>query len=267
MLKPILDSVDTIDEGLREHYREVDGKFVLDVEPQAGWALENVGGLKSALSEERENRKRLAAQLDAFKVNGDLPSPDDVRSLREKLAALQDATPKDQVEQVVAQRVADVKSKYDKQLKDTGTVTEGLKNKLHKVVVEGAAVAAIARAGASESLKMLLPNVMAQLGIDGVEGDDLPRVFVRGANGAPRITTGAGTDPMTVDELLAEMKESADYARAFPGAGGTGSGAAQPGHQRSGAFRLTTAQMRDHKLYERVKAEAKAAGQQIQFVD
>ena len=55
-LKSIINSLDDVEELHRPFYREDAGRHVLDVESVDGFALENVNGLKTALSTERRAR-------------------------------------------------------------------------------------------------------------------------------------------------------------------------------------------------------------------
>ncbi len=103
-LKSIINSLDDVDEAHRPFYREDAGRHVLDVESVDGFALENVNGLKTALSAERRahgdseaQRREALARLDTF---GDL-DPDAARAALARVAA----GPVDDVEKTVTARV------------------------------------------------------------------------------------------------------------------------------------------------------------------
>ncbi len=64
-LKPIVDSLESIDESLHGFYAEKDGKFRLDVD--GGFNThDEVAGLTSALGKEREARSKLQKELKKF---------------------------------------------------------------------------------------------------------------------------------------------------------------------------------------------------------
>lgn len=64
-LKPVLDSIDGLDDGMKALYVEQDGKYRLDVE--GGFkTFEEINGLTSALNKEREAHSKLERQLKKF---------------------------------------------------------------------------------------------------------------------------------------------------------------------------------------------------------
>ena len=92
-IKSIIASLEDAPENVRSLYREgtadegAEGKFILDVEPADGFSLENVDGLKSALSSERtehgKNHQRLQAhKLQRRRAGGIAPGLGDGAGLR-----------------------------------------------------------------------------------------------------------------------------------------------------------------------------------------
>ena len=59
MLKAIYMSDSDIPQGMEDHYKQEGDKWILDVESEQGYQLENVNGLKSALQAERNQAKQL----------------------------------------------------------------------------------------------------------------------------------------------------------------------------------------------------------------
>jgi hypothetical protein len=90
-------------------------------------------------------------------------------------------------------------------------------------------------AEAKGSVKVLLPHVKAQTKV--VEHDGQFSVVVVDAAGNPRIADGKGT-PMTLKGLVAEMRDDAEYARAFDGSGSSGGGSSKSGAGGTGARSL-----------------------------
>ena len=60
------DSLDNVPEPLREHYKEHEGGFLLNAQQASGYSVENVAGLKSALSAARAEAKEAASKLASF---------------------------------------------------------------------------------------------------------------------------------------------------------------------------------------------------------
>src|ERR1051326_2181034 len=112
-LKAILDSLDSVPEGLREHYKKHDdGKYRLDAE-----GVEDVGGLKSALEKERTESKTTAQKLKELTEQlGDL---DPVKA-REALTKLQEMEDKKmisegKVDELVQQKIERAKADWENQ--------------------------------------------------------------------------------------------------------------------------------------------------------
>ena len=263
-LKAILDSLDGLDETVSAHYQQTDeGKFRLDVSPIGGYALEDTKALKAMLSEAQEKRKKATADLMKYRdEGGSLIDISDLSELRNKVDALKDATPADKVETVVSERVAEIRKKFQKDIENREANIELLNAKLNRFVVKGDAVNAITKAGAGESLELLLPHVVERLAINA-EGE-LPRSYVVGENGNPRLTSGEGAGEMTAEELVSEMKSQGQFARAFPGNGASGSGAPQAGGT-NGTYTISRSDARDAGKYQTAKAAADKAGKDLTF--
>jgi hypothetical protein len=217
-LKAILEKIDDAPEALREHYTEQDGKFVLSVEPVGGYALEDVSGLKSALGKERTTRENLEKEVVKYK---DL-DPDRARAALAELDELKKIDPSKEADkiangkfeaakvQLLEQHTKEVKAKDDRIATLTGAV-DGLTRKQQ---------ATLALAEAKGSVELLLPHVLAHTRVK--EADDGSfSVEVVDAAGNVRIADAQGT-PMDVKGLVAEMRKSETFARAFDGDGHTG---------------------------------------------
>jgi hypothetical protein len=63
MLRARVSDINDIDEGLRDHYKQEGEGWILDVEAQEGFALENIQGLRNALQAERNETKKLLNKL------------------------------------------------------------------------------------------------------------------------------------------------------------------------------------------------------------
>ncbi len=219
-LKAIIEKIEDAPEAFRSEYTEKDGKFVLAVESVGGYALEDVTGLKTALGAERSQRERLEKDVVRFK---DL-DPEKARAALielEELKAIDPAKEADKIAsskfeaakaQLLEKHQAEVTGKDARIAALTGAV-DGLTRKQQ---------ATLAIAEAKGAVELLLPHVLAHTRIkEGSDGSFSVEVVDAAGNG--RIADAKGT-PMTIKDLVAEMRESQTYARAFDGDGHSGSG-------------------------------------------
>jgi hypothetical protein len=216
MLKLIVDSLDAVDEPLRELYEEKDGKFALKVE-----GVEPVDGLKSALEKERKAARELEKKVKRWESLG--KSDEEIADLLKKAeeAELSEAERKGEWDKLRAQ----MNEKHDAALKAKDETISAMRARLNAELVDAKAVAAIAAAKGVPEL--LLPHVQRH-----VKVDDEFNVQVVDAKGDPRV--GAKGEPLTIADLVAEMKSSEIFGRAFEGSGQSGSGK-QPGNGGGGA--------------------------------
>lgn len=228
-LKAMLDSLDAADEAVRGHYVEKDGKFVLDVATVNGWALEDVKGLKSALSAERKGKRDAVQHLKAF---GDYdealdtfePAVDatEYGRMKTQLEKLKDAKPD---EKAKAEREAWEKQVLDKhagELKTRdGMVTE-LNAHLQKHLVLGAAATAIGKH--KGDVDLLMPHVRASARLEkNGKGDYAVKVV--GPDGNPLVSQKSGeTGDMTIDEYVGTVLKDR-FPAAYEGTGSSGTGA------------------------------------------
>jgi hypothetical protein len=207
-LKLTLDTLDGVDEGQKTFYVERDGKFHLDVD-----GIEDTAGLKSALDKER------ARARDFEKKYGQLKDvdPEEYTKLKkeaEERAAL-DAEKKGQFDTLKNQLV----EKHTKEISLKDGEISAMTKALENYLVDANATAAIAEAKGVPAL--LLPHVKASVRV--VKDGDEYVVQVVDKAGNPRISDSKGT-PMTIPDLVAEMKKSDVFGRAFEGSGASGGG-------------------------------------------
>lgn len=224
-IKAIIDKLEDAPEPLREHYRAgtadegTEGKFVLGVESVGGFALEDVSGLKSALGKERTQREKLERDVVKYK---DL-DPDKAREALAELETLKAIDPSKEADkiantkfeaakaQLLEKHTGEIKAREDRIGLLTGTV--------ESLLVDAAATAALAEA--KGSVELLLPHVRKHAKVKEVDGKFTVEIVDKDGNG--RIADGKGT-PMDIRGLVAEMRESETFARAFDGDGHSGTG-------------------------------------------
>lgn len=217
-LKLILDTLDGLDDGQKALYVEKDGKFHLDVD-----GLEDTSGLKSALQKERERARDFEKKLSGLK---DL-DPDEYARLKKEAdeRADADAEKKGQWDQLKGQLL----DKHQKELEASTGKVSAMQKALEQHLVDAEATRALAEAKGIPAL--LLPHVKAAVKV--VEENGGYAVKVVDAQGNPRIVDGKGT-AMTIPDLVAEMKKSDIFGRAFEGTGATGGGSQQNNVNRQG---------------------------------
>lgn len=233
-------------ENLRSEYVEKDGKFVLDVTPVDGLELSDVGGLRSALTKERENVRKAQALIEKF---GEI-TPDQAREALAELEKFRGSDPDKKAEELAEVKVKQVsdkltaeKAKVEKELADTV-------KQLEAVLITDAATRAILDAEGEPTL--LLPHVERATRLRRL--DDGKRIVeVLDDDGNVRLSTKSGsTDAMSLGEFVSSLKENDKFAPAFKGSGASGSGAGgdrKPGSAASGNGRLM-----DLPPAERIKA-------------
>ncbi len=225
-IKAILEKLDDAPEALREHYTEKDGKFVLGVEPVGGYALEDVTGLKSALGAERTQREKFERDVIRFK---DI-DPDKARTALAELEELKKLDPTAEADKIANTKFEGAKAQLlEKHAADLGVRDERighLSKTVDVLVREQRATAEIAEA--KGSIDLLMPIVLAQTRT--VEKDGRFVTEVIDDKGNVRIGDSNG-NPMTMKELVAELRASEKFGRAFEGDGHSGSGKeADSGH-------------------------------------
>jgi len=203
----------------KEYTKQDDGTYLLDVTAVDDFALENVKGLKSALSSERTAREAAETKLKAF---DDL----DVAKAREALTKVEEMAnwkPEDKVQEQIHAITTQLTEKHKTELRKKDQANSTLIKQLEKVMIEAEAVKAITENKGSSTL--LLPHVLNATRMRQNDQGGFV-VEVVGEDGNPRISPATGsTAPMLIAELVAEMKNQDTFAPAFEGSGATGSGA------------------------------------------
>lgn len=191
-----------------------DGKFSLDADLRK---KVDVSGLTTALDKERKTAKNLNDSLKLWAPLGD--SPEAVKARIDELTEA--ATKGDKVNLDKIRADMDKTHKTALDAKD-GVIT-GMKGTLEKYLVNGSATAAIAELKGVPEL--LLPHVTRAVKVvEAANGEYVVRVV--DADGDFRGDGKGGF--MSIKDLVAEMKGSSVFGRAFEASGTTGGGK-QPG--------------------------------------
>lgn len=215
-LKLVVEKLDDIEESSRGLYVEKDGKFVLDVD-----GVEDTSGLKSALQKERLAREAKDKQVRAWERLG--RSPEEIESLIAEQDKIAEERSKAEEEKAAKagewdKLKAQMNDKHQTELKSKDDSISNMRKSLEKHLVDAAATSAIAAEKGVADL--LLPHVQRHVKVVEEDGEFVVKVV--DAKGDPRVN-GKG-DPLTISDLVKEMKESEVYGRAFDASGHSGSG-------------------------------------------
>jgi hypothetical protein len=257
-LKPFYEKKEDIPENLQDFYVEQqDGKFWLDSD-----GFEDVGGLKTALSKERQAAREAATALKAFKDAG-IDDPTQVTDLVARLEELSKLDPSKEADKIVKEKVEALKkqllTEHQKDLQKHIKENEELSAQLSKVLIDASALSAISEAkGAPE---LLLPIIHQRTRMRRNEQG----VFVAevlDATGTPRIGDSNG-NPMTVKQLVDELRGSDIFGRAFEGNDQRGTGGPPKGTPSHGsATGVTRIQAGDQEAIN-ANLEAIASGKAV----
>jgi len=234
MLKAMLDSLEGLDESMKEHYKEKDGKFYLDVEKIGGLALENVDGLKSTVEKLRTSEKTLQQSLKSVQDSLNEHSkkyegidPEVARSALSKIDEIKNWDGETKVKKAVEVAEQKLQSKMEELVKQHSTKVEELEDEiansqsqLQDAIVTSRIIEAISKEGGNVDL--LIPHVRKNVNmIKDNNGRWKPEVI--NDEGNPRIGDSQG-NPMTITQFVQEMKSKDIFAAAFSGVSSTGSG-------------------------------------------
>ncbi|MEN6306672.1 MAG: hypothetical protein ABFD91_02860 [Anaerohalosphaeraceae bacterium] len=214
------EAFDKLSEPLKKEYKKQDdGSYLLDVGPVNDFVLENVKGLKSALSSERSLREKLEGSLKAFDGLDSAKAREALKKIEDLAKGGTDDKTKEQIEALKKQ----LTEKHTGELSQRDDSINKLTKQLEKLLVEAAAVKAIAEN--KGNVELLLPHVRNTTRMKKLDNGDYT-VEIVDDKGNARITNKTGsTDPMTISELVSELKGNKTFAPAFSGSGASGSGA------------------------------------------
>jgi hypothetical protein len=224
-----VEAIESVPEQFRGMYSEVDGGGY-ELSPALKGVAAAIDGLnkanKAARNDAKTARTTLQAELDKWKLLGD--DPDAIKTKLEELEAelAKGADGKLNLDKI-RKEMGDA---HAKELAERDKKLTAMQTTLQKHLVDNEAVSAIAEAkGASQ---LLLPHVRASAKVidDGAGGF---AVRVLDGEGDVRIFTQTG-NPMTIKELVAEMRASEVFGRAFEAEGTGGGGAPAGGAGRPG---------------------------------
>lgn len=217
-LEKTRESLEGLDEALHDNYiKQDDGTFILAALEGMVSAdkVEDVSGLKSALEKERASSREATKK---FKSLQEKTAGFDQGKYDELIAAEAEhveaeATKKGEWDKLKGQMLG----KHTEDLAAKDKVIASLRGELERHLVDAAVVSAIS--GADGNVELLRPHVKAQVKlVEQENGEFAPQVV--DAAGSLRIN-GSG-EPLTIKDLVGEMRGQDVYAGAFKGTGQSG---------------------------------------------
>lgn len=203
------ESLDSIPEPMREHYKKHEDGFLLNAQAAGGFSVENVAGLKSALSAARSEAKDATTKLAKFVGDdGEMLDAASARSAMEKLTALgSDADVESKVSAAVQAQVDAMSKKHGKEVSIRDERIGGLTKQISKHILDDALTSALidTRDGRTQAInpKVLAASLRDRLKIQEAEGKW--EVHVLDDQGNRRISPASGSDAwMSVGELVDE---------------------------------------------------------------
>jgi hypothetical protein len=248
ILKHEVDDVSGVPENLRGLYQEADGKYT--VPENLRGVADAITGLFQANGNIRKENKDLLrrSQIDLSGLEGfgeDFPTVK--QGVLARLAELEEAAAKGAEGKLNVDKVRqEMKAALDKAVADERKVSDALRGTVHKYLVNSTATQALADEGGLVELAM--PFVERQVKV--IEQDGEFRAVVVDADGDPRISGGTG-QPMTIRELVLEMRRQEKYAPLFRSEAKGGSGA-KPG-QAAQAAKGGAGQQKEMTAMDRIK--------------
>ena len=214
---PAFDKVEMIPEQFRTLYEEKDGKHQLKSEDATvKGAVAAIVGLNSALQKERKSKVDLSALKDYGSTVEEIAAG--FRSKVEDLTA--QIAGGDKLKAQVEKIRAELAAGHAKDVEALKARSGALTAQLHGLLVTSAAKSAIA--GEKGDIELLLPFVEKRL--KATEADGAYAVQVIADDGETPRYSGVTGQPMTIAELVKEMKANAKYGKLFESEAPKGAG-------------------------------------------
>ena len=124
-LKQLYAAQEEIPDAIREHYREIDGQWLLQTEP----SINDIPKLQSALTQERTLRRDAEKGYSELKIKFEGVDLDEIEKLRERVKGMDDADVYDKqgIEALVLRRTESMKADHDRQISQRTREIEALK--------------------------------------------------------------------------------------------------------------------------------------------
>jgi len=231
-----VESIDKVPQDFQGLYVEAEdsGGFILRTDdPAVTSAVAAITGLNKSLKAARGEVKNLKGQrVDLSPLSEYGESPEEIAErFKEQLAdAAKGKKTQEDFQRQVEKIKADLGSEYGQKIEAEQQRSEALKGQLHGILVTGEAKSALAEAGSIDA-DLALPFLTQQVKV--AEEDGKFQVMVVDQAGDPRYSGITGA-PMSVKELVQEMKGQEKFGPLFKSDQRSGSGAPAEGRRRTG---------------------------------
>ena len=256
-LKAQLESLDGLPEALHEYYEEKDGAFVLGVDGMLTEAERDteISGLvknRDTLLTEVKKLKGTYRDVDAEKYAELLAKEEELEN--EKLKSKGDWEAKEK----------QLGEKFEKERADWTSDREVMSVTINDLMVKNVAMSELGLAKVIPNrTHLIMPWIERMVRV--VRGDDgkYATEIINQATGEVRVSPKSGSmSPMSIAELVEEMKDSEEYGVCFESDGASGSGASGAGG-KGGTLTATRDEMRDPIFYAAMEKRAAEAGKRI----
>lgn len=254
---------------LKDLYKldEKSGMATLDVKRDGGWALEDIGGLTRTVDVTRQERdQERAAHADLKRSLEGL----DIKAARDAIARVEKIEKGGVDERTRAQidaAVSEVSKKSGEKITSLETQLGKRQSTIEKLLVDSQLSQLCADSEFDVPAKVAIPLLKPFVKVHYNESTDEFSPVVVDKNGTPRSTVENGaTRPMSLRELMTELKNDPDYSVIFRGSQAKGSGS-QGSNARGGRFTITKAEAADFRVWSRKQEEAQKAGQSLVVID
>lgn len=234
--EPTVDNIDKVPQDFRGLYTEAEdgsGYTLRADDDGVKSAVSAISGLSKALKvarSEAQGWKGKAVDLGELAEYGETPEQI-LEGFNAKLAdAAKGKKSQEDFQRQVEKVKQDLGSEFTQKIESEQQRSEALKNQLHSILVTGEARSALAEAGAIDP-DLALPFLSQQVKVNEEDGEF--QVLVVDQAGDPRYsgTTGA---PLSVKELVQEMKGQEKYGPLFKSEQRSGAGTPASGQRRQG---------------------------------
>jgi len=249
-----------LDEAQKGLYaKDAEGRHLLQVEGRDGFALENVQGLKSTVEALRSESNTLKGKLKGF---GELTPEQAAEALRK--ATEYDAIDpkaeagklKEQYETRTREALAAAGKEWEARVKAAEERVQAQSQQLNRLLIETAVTTTTSDPSIKGKAHMLLPAIREITRV--VEDNGTARVSVLNPEtGVERV--GAQGKPLTIPELLLEMRADERWKGAFEIAGPAGGGGAPAGGAPGGTGGKKVSEMSVEEKAAFVHTQGKAA--------
>ncbi|HUU95581.1 MAG TPA: hypothetical protein VM487_07565 [Phycisphaerae bacterium] len=256
MLKALISAEDhaALEESIQALYTQhADGKLRLLVEPVAGWALEDVEGLKRTVEDRKQRHAKAQTELDALREKyGDL----DPEAAREAMSRPK-GNSKEDIDKHVKAATERLEQEYVKKLEAAEAGRTKIRAQLETQMVDAAAAAVLAKKETGGSFALLQAPIRSRVRVEEDDDGGLKTVIM-GADGKPMYASrGNSVEPATIEDLVKSLRDIPEYQPAFHGTQASGGGTASAGRAASGQ---ATSRTSDQSPVEALRAHYEGAG-------